>query len=308
MFDTLSRVLLFFGFVALGVVLVRFKRLNREGLDGLSAYFYWLGFPAYLIHAFAQLPRPDALNLSWLGLYALAFLMASALVLLTARALKAPLGDATGAGMAGFISNSAFLGLPIAVGLFGPEVMATAPLLFLADFLILFFIGCAGLSIASGHGIGLALMRTLRNPTVIGSGLGVALMLAEIKIPPMLDQALDILGRSSVPVALVALGGMLGLMPLPRLLSITPATACAVMGKLLLAPAIMAIIMHLAGVPPLHFKIAVFLAACPTAVSVFIQARMYDLWYEGAAISIAQSTVISLFTLSGLALLLTALP
>ncbi|MDC7684888.1 AEC family transporter [Asticcacaulis sp. BYS171W] len=307
MFDTLSRVLLFFSFVALGALLVRTRRLKAEGLDGLSAYFYWLGFPAYLIHAFAQLPRPDAAMSGWLALYAGAFVLSSGLCLLAARSFKATRGEATGAGMAAFISNSAFLGMPIAAGLFGPDVLKVAPLLFVADFLILFFIGCAGLSLASGHGIGLALKRTMQNPTVLGSLFGVGLMLAGIKLPPMVDQAFDILGRSSVPVALVALGGMLGLMPLKQLSGLTPVTIIAVAGKLLLAPALMAVVMHVAGVPPLMFRVAVFLAACPTAVSVFIQARMYGLWYEGAAVSIAQSTVISLFTLSGLALVLTHL-
>ncbi|MCA1936866.1 MAG: AEC family transporter [Asticcacaulis sp.] len=307
MLETLSRVLLFFAFVGLGALLARTGRLKSEGLDGLSAYFYWLGFPAYLIHAFANLPRPDALHVGWLGVYALAFAVSSGLCLLVARRFGATRGEATGAGMAAFISNSAFLGLPILTGLLGPQVMQVAPLLFVADFLILFFIGCAGLSVASGHGVGLALKRTMQNPTVLGSLLGVGLMLADLKIPPMFDQMLDILGRSSVPVALVALGGMLGLMPLKTLRSVTPVTAVAVVGKLLLAPALMAVAMHLFGAPPLMWKIAVFLSACPTAVSVFIQARMYGLWYQGAAVSIAQSTVLSLFTLSGLALLLTHL-
>ncbi|MFT3998150.1 MAG: AEC family transporter [Asticcacaulis sp.] len=307
MFDTLGRVLLFFTLVALGAVLVRTGRLKAEGLDGLSAYFYWLGFPAYLIHALANLPRLDVPHLNWLGLYVAGFVLTGGLCYLMARRLGATSGEAAGAGMAAFVPNTAFLGLPIAVGLFGPEVMQSAPLLFIADFLILFFIGCATLSASSGHGIGMAIRRTLQNPTVLGSLLGVGLLVADIRLPPVADQLLDILGRAAVPVALVALGGMLGLMPVGRLMTFTPATAVAVTGKLLLAPAIMAVVMWAAGVPPLLFKCAVFMAACPTAVSVFVQTRIYGLWFEGSAISIAQSTVLSLFTLSGLALVLTHL-
>ncbi len=48
-----------------------------------------------------------------------------------------------------------------------------------------------------------------------------------------------------------------------------------------------------------------FLSATPTAVSIFIQTKMYGLWFEGAAKTIAQSTVISLVTLSALAVMLT---
>jgi len=307
MFDSLSRVLLFFSFVGLGLILVRLGRLKSEGLDGLSAYFYWLGFPAYLIHAFASMPKPAPSAFHWLALYGTAFLLSSALCFFIARARKAPTGEASGVGMAAFISNSAFLGLPIATSLFGPEVRNIGPVFFIADFLILFLIGCAALSLSGGKGVLFAVKQTLRNPTVIGSLTGLICLFSGIKMPEMLDQSLDILGRSSVPVALVALGGMLALMPARTLLSLNVLSTIAVMGKLLLAPACVAVLMALSGAPEIVFKTAVFLSACPTAVSVFIQARMYGLWYEGAAVSIAQSTLLSLLTLSGLAIMLTAL-
>jgi malonate transporter and related proteins len=305
MLDTLSRVLLFFSLVGLGILLVHTRRLKAEGLDGLSSYFYWLAFPAFLVHAFTQLPKPDWLHLYWLMLYALSFLMSSGICLGIARLIKAPKREAVAAGMAGFISNSAFLGMPIALSLFGPEVLLIAPLFFIADFLLLFFTGCAGLALASGQGLSLALKRTFQNPTVLASVLGVSCVMLGFKLPPQLDQTLDILGRSSVPVALVALGGMLAFVPRQRLLALAPLNVLAVGAKLIIGPALMALIMHIGGAPPLVFKVAVFLSACPTAVSVFIQAKIYGIWAEGAAIAIAQSTVLALFTLSGLALILT---
>lgn len=306
MFDSLSRVLLFFSFVGLGIVLVRLGRLKSEGLDGLSAYFYWLGFPAYLIHAFSHMAPPTLTSVKWLGVYGLGFLITGLLCFLTVRKLKGTPGDASGVGMAAFISNSAFLGLPIATGLFGAGVRDIGPVFFIADFLILFFIGCAALSMAGGKGTGFALKQTARNPTVIGSLTGLAILFSGLTLPPMLDQALNIMGQSSVPVALVALGGMLGLMPAAKLLSLNRLNSIAVVGKLLLAPALIALLMWAFGAPSLVLKTAVLLSACPTAVSVFIQARMYGLWYEGAAISIAQSTLLSLLTLSSLAIVLTA--
>ncbi len=103
----------------------------------------------------------------------------------------------------------------------------------------------------------------------------------------------------------MALGGMLGLMPVKNLIRIDLMGALAIAGKILLAPAAVALALTLLHVDPLAFRVFVFLAACPTAVSVFIQTKMYGLWFEGAAATVAQSTLISLFTLSGLALILT---
>ncbi|MCR6657801.1 MAG: AEC family transporter [Asticcacaulis sp.] len=306
MLDTLIRVLVFFAFIGLGALLVKLKRLNAQGLDGLSAYFYWLAFPCWLVVSFAKLPPfHPALTLPLVA-YISAMIATAVMVIATARLLKAKPDESIAAGMAGFINNSAFLGIPIAISLFGPAVSQTGPLVVAADFLILFSLGCAGLAKASGHTVKMALINTARNPTVIGALIGVLCMVAGFHFPPAIENALDMLGHSGPPVALVALGGMLGMMPASNLIRPDAASAAAIIGKILLAPALVALVLTLLHVDPLTFRVFVFLSATPTAVSVFIQSKMYGLWFEGAARSVAQSTLISLFTLSALALLLTA--
>ena len=306
MLDTLIRVLVFFAFIGLGALLVKLKRLNAQGLDGLSAYFYWLAFPCWLVVSFAKLPHfPDAMAAPLLA-YLAAMALTAAIVIGTARLFKGRKDDSIAAGMAGFINNSAFLGIPIALSLFGPTVSQTGPLVVAADFLILFSLGCAGLAKASGKTFKAALAHTAKNPTVIGSLIGVGCMLIGFHFPPAIENALDILGKSGPPVALVALGGMLGLMPAADLIRPDATSIAAIIGKILLAPALVALALTLLHVDPLTFRVFVFLSATPTAVSVFIQSKMYGLWFQGAAKSVAQSTLISLFTLSALALLLTA--
>ena len=304
MLDTLIRVLVFFAFIGLGALLVKLKRLNAQGLDGLSAYFYWLAFPCWLVVSFAKLPPFKPTLTLPLVAYIAAMIVTALLVVITARGLKARADDSVAAGMAGFINNSAFLGIPIAISLFGPAVSQTGPLVVAADFLILFSLGCAGLAKASGHTVKMALVNTARNPTVIGALIGVLCMVAGFHFPPAVETALDMLGHSGPPVALVALGGMLGMMPASNLIR-PAASAAAIIGKILLAPVLVALVLTLLHVDPLTFRVFVFLSATPTAVSVFIQSKMYGLWFEGAARSVAQSTLISLFTLSALALLLT---
>ncbi len=305
MLDTVIRVLVFFGFIALGVLLVRFRRLTASGLDGLSAYFYWLGFPAWLMVSFSKLPRVDAAMGHTLLTYVAAMITAAAIVIFVARLIRVPKEASIASGMAGYINNSAFLGIPIALSLFGAEAVHTGPLVVAADFLVLFSLGCAGLAKASGHTFREALMHTARNPTVIGALIGVALMLMGLRFVPPVEGALDLLGRSGPPVALVALGGMLGLMDGPTLFRLDRASAVAIAGKILLAPALVALALSLLHTDPATFKVCVFLSATPTAVSVFIQTKMYGTWFEGAAKTVAQGTVASLLTLSLLALVLT---
>jgi len=306
MLDTLIRVLVFFAFIGLGALLVKLKRLNAQGLDGLSAYFYWLAFPCWLVVSFARLPHFPPAMASPLLAYLSAMIATAFVVIAAARLLKGRKDEAVAAGMAGFINNSAFLGIPIAISLFGPAVSQTGPMVVAADFLILFSLGCAGLAKASGQTILKALGNTARNPTVIGSLTGVFCMMIGFHFPPPIENALDILGKSGPPVALVALGGMLALMPATSLIRPDVTSTAAIVGKVLVAPALVALVLTLLPVDPLTFRVFVFLSATPTAVSVFIQSKMYGLWFAGAAKSVAQSTLISLFTLSALALLLTA--
>lgn len=307
MLDTLSRVVIFFGFIAAGVVLSRTGRLNHLGLDGLSAYFYWLGFPCWLMVSFSQLPRFDSAHAVLMMGYACAMIAAGAAVTAVAFALKAPREHAVTAGMASYINNSAFLGAPIAFSLFGQAAREIGPLVVAVDFLILFSLGCAAMAKASDHTFREALIRTAKNPTVIGGVIGMILFILGLRFPAPIETALDLMGKSGPPVALVALGGMLGLMPWRQLAGFDPVSAVAITGKVLLAPALVAVVLWLLKADAATFKICVFLAATPTAVSVFIQARIYKVWYEGAAKAVAQSTVISLITLCLLALVLTSI-
>lgn len=304
MLETLSRVAVFFGFIALGALLVRLKRLDQSGLNGLSAYFYWLAFPCWLLVSFSRLPPLDAGHARVLIVYIAAMLVAALIAVVLIRLFGGDRSHAIAAGMASLVNNSAFLGVPVVASLFGPKVMLMGPLVVAADFLVLFSIGCAGLAKASGHTFREALVHTSKNPTVIGAALGVALMSLNLHFPPVLDNALDLLGKSGPPVALVALGGMLGLMPAPRLIQPDRLSIFAMIGKIILAPTLVALALSWLRVDPLTFRVCVFLSATPTAVSVFVQTRMYDVWSEGAAKTVAQSTLISLFTLSALALLL----
>lgn len=307
MFDTLIRVLVFFAFIGLGVALVRFKRLNAQGLDGLSAYFYWLGFPAWLMVSFSRLSRFDSQTAMTLLAYVAAMMAGAIIVAIAVRVSRRPKADAVGAGMAALINNSAFLGIPIALSLFGPEAGRIGPLVVAADFLILFSTACAALAKASGQTFMKALGNTARNPTVIGALTGVILMTFGLRFPAPVENALDLLGRSGPPVALVALGGMLGLMEPRFLLRADITSALAIIGKILLAPALVAIGLSFLHLAPETYKVCVFLSATPTAVSVFIQTKMYGTWFEGAAKTVAQGTTLSLITLSALALILTHL-
>jgi len=306
MLQTVSRVAVFFALIAMGALLSRLKQLTREGIGGLSAFVYWLGFPLWLVVTFTQLPRPGADLAGPMAAYVAAMVLGAVITGLVARMIRAPGPLALASGSAALVNNSAFLGIPIAVSLFGAAGARIGPLMVAADFLICFTVACAALATASGHSITAALRRTARNPTVIGAAVGVVCLFAGVRFPPVAESAMELIGKAGAPVALVALGGLLGLMPWRSLVTLDAPRAAAIVGKIVLAPALVAAALFLVHASPDLFRVGVFMAACPTAVSIFIQARVYDVWADGAATTVAQSTLISLVTLSALAVVLGA--
>jgi malonate transporter len=54
----LARVLPFFLLVGAGVALVRLRLLDDGMARGLSAYVFWIGFPALLIHSLSAIGAP----------------------------------------------------------------------------------------------------------------------------------------------------------------------------------------------------------------------------------------------------------
>src|SRR6185437_825209 len=173
MLQTVSRVAVFFALIALGAVLSRLKQLTREGIGGLSAFVYWLGFPFWLVVTFSRLPRPGPETAAPMAAYVAALVIGAVITSRLARLIRAPAPLALAAGSAALVNNSAFLGVPVAVSVFGAAGAHIGPLMVAADFLICFTLACAGLAAVSGQGIGVALARTARNPTVIGALIGV---------------------------------------------------------------------------------------------------------------------------------------
>lgn len=68
--DVAARVWPFFLLVAAGVALSRLRLLDARMTQGLSAYVYWVGFPALLIHSLSRLGRPGPELWSGLAAYA----------------------------------------------------------------------------------------------------------------------------------------------------------------------------------------------------------------------------------------------
>lgn len=306
MSQVLSEVLPFFLIVAVGWGAARARLFDERAAEALSAYVFWIGFPALLIDALARAPKPApgfAISLAAYGGCALATLGAS---LLLGRLLRWPERSRAGAGLAASLGNSAFLGLPLAIALFGDQARTPAASFVAVDFIVVLSIGVFAAARAGGRSTSRAVAGVARNPVILGAAVGLILAATHTAIPPLIGRPLSALAATGSPVALIALGAVLG-QPRRGLRRIVEAPVLwASLGKLLILPALVYAALRLTGAPADVRAVATLLAACPTAVNVFLQAKAYGVYPDGVTRVVTITTLASIATLTVLAKLLSA--
>lgn len=115
-------------------------------------------------------------------------------------------------------SNSTILGISLAVNIYGDAgmvpmmVMVCASLSNVYSVLILSFsphVDSQGRLVSAAHGssaVKAACINVLKNPLIIGLILGVSFALLPISVPTMLDSALQSIGATATPLALLMVG------------------------------------------------------------------------------------------------------
>ncbi|WP_414646940.1 AEC family transporter [Caulobacter sp.] len=306
--DVVARVWPFFLLVGAGLVMTRLRLLDARQAQGLSAYVYWIGFPALLVHSLSRLGRPGHDLMAGLAAYAVVGLALMAVVVAVGRILGWSKAERAGAAMASGVGNSAFLALPITAAVMGAEAARLAAGVVAVDFVVLSAAGVGLLGWAAGRSIWRSALQAFRNPVVAAALTGVALALLELRLPAPLDRAVGMAAASGSPVGLVALGAALGLRETEN--DTTPAAGpvvAATLAKLLALPLLTWLAIGLTPAPAAFRAGATLLAAAPTAVNVFIQTRAYGVFARGAARTVALTTAVSLITLALAALLLVPL-
>ena len=266
---------------------------------------FWIGFPSLLIQALSTASPPSLGFALALGVYGASALAVLGAMLLIGRLLHWPERSRAGAGFAASVGNTAFLGLPLVMTLFGAAAQTEAAGLVSMDFILVQSLGLFAVAHASGRSPVRAAAGVARNPVFTGAIIGLILAATHTVLPPLIARPLSALAATGSPVALVALGAALGQPGRGgRLRMVEAPVLWASVLKLVAFPALVYVGASAAGVPPDIRRVAVLLAACPTAVNVFIQTRTYGVYAEGAARVVALTTAASCVTLALLARLL----
>ena len=207
--------------LGLGYFAGRAKKFDADQVAGLNDLVLDYAFPAMMFVATVKTPRDELLSE---GSYALALLVAFvglflAVVLVSTRLLHHSLGEATlQANLASFPSVG-FFGPPIFQGLFGPSSLVSIAFASTLSAVTMIPLTLVLLEIhhqrtTRGEGqrvsslIVQSLANTLKKPMVWAPLIGLALVLAGVRVPPLVDNMLMLIG-SSTSGASIFLAGLI---------------------------------------------------------------------------------------------------
>jgi len=232
---------------------------------------FWLLLPALLVAAIGgtdlrTLPIGAMAGSIWTGLGAG---LLAAIVL--GRGFRLDHGSFTSA-LQGTIRFNNLIGLAMAGPLLGPAGLAAGAVASALIVPVVNVILVLGFASGGGKPVSIpGLMRALAtNPLILACGLGAALSLSGIGLPPGLGALLRTLGSASTTLGLMTVGAALSL----DTLRLRPGLQLAAgVAKLVLVPAATLLAARALGLPPTETAVAVLFNGLPTAVSAYIMAR-----------------------------------
>lgn len=301
------------GFFVVWCIILVGMFVGRRGILGenarsvLSALTFFVASPALLFETLSKAELDDIfaapLLVTALGAIATAALFFVIVRFLIKRSVPESLMSSMGASLA----NSANLGIPIAVFVLG-DASYVAPLLIfqLAFFTPLFLMALDATT--SSHRttpLGFGLM-VLRNPMIVGSGLGLLVAGTGWQVPELVMQPIHLIGGAAIPAMLLAFGMSLnGSRPLQASAGRSLDTLLASGFKLIVHPALAYVFARFAfGMADQALFAVVVTSALPTAQNVFVVAHRYQTGLTVAKDTVLITTIVAVPAMIGVALLL----
>lgn len=304
MLSILSTTAPIFIIIALGFIAVRTRLFPAEAVAGLGRFVIHFALPALIFSTVSQMAFSEVIDRHYLLVYGLGSMFAFVAGIGLSKVLKGDsLSQGAIKGMGMSMSNSAFIGLPVLLLAFDdPPTNAFAMNLMIENMVVL-PVALIVMEFSQGRGnsesLGAIIRpvagRVIRNPLVIAIVAGVLASLANVEVPQVLHDSLDMLGRTSATVALFFVGASLVGTSLRGNIGEIGGVA---LGKLTLHPLMMVLLIWLLpDFDPQLQTAAILLAAMPMASVYPIIGSLYGYRRLTSSILLA-GTVLSFFSIS----------
>ncbi|HLS85129.1 MAG TPA: AEC family transporter [Burkholderiales bacterium] len=294
-----------FGLVACGVLAGRFRLAHPSASHAINQFVYAFALPAMLFIAVYQGSLEEILS----GYFLLAVLAATLLTALAGYAHSryvrrdAP-PESTMRALNASFANTGYLGIPLVTVAYGASAALPAALATVATNIVSFALAivCLELFVNPRPGaVRRALGGVARSPLIWPIALAVALVALEVRIPLPVERFATLLAAAAGPCALFAIGLFVSQLSIRAGVSASwPSTVL----KLVVHPLLMAVLAFvLLPVDPFWARVGVVCASLPLGATAFVLAQRYGLLEEETSTGSVLSTAVSVFTVSGVMLL-----
>ncbi len=283
--------------IAVGFYAARGGVIDERMSKKLSALVVNIAQPFMLVNALINVsysPENVKKGLSILGLSLVSHVILALLAFFTAKYQKDP-SERKITEYSIIFCNCAFIGFPILSALFGDMG------LFLGAFYVVGFnlsVWSYGMLLFSrGRGdIQMNFRKMLLNHGTTPCVIGVILYLLRISFPTPVANAFSHMSSLCTPIVLLVIGANLSRLPLKSVFTNPRLYACCAL-KLFVAPVLIALIYHFAGLPRDYVVFLTVMAALPTAAMAVMFAELYDERPDLASQTVGMSTLLSMFTI-----------
>ncbi len=309
MWDIFLKTLPFFALIGLGYGAARVRFFTAEGTAYLTKFVFYFALSAMLFRFAANLALGDILDWPFVFAYLAGSMVVYLLATIIAMVRGLRVAEAAVEAQVAVIGNVGFLGIPMLALLLGEAAIGPVMMVLAVD-LIVFGSLIVVLITGSRDGrMSIGILRTvglglLKNPMIVSISLGLLVSGMGWSVPVPVNEFLEILGGAATPGALFAIGASLATKSAERVVVAGWLSIC----KLVLHPVAVAIsallIFDIAAYPA---GVMIAAAALPVAGNVYIIAQHYGVAPARVSASILISTVVSVFTLSGVIAWVTSL-
>ncbi len=273
--------------IIIGVIAGKKLSLQKQTLSQLTVYILAPALVADSLYT-TTIPPQNAAQLL-LGVLIIAFIL-FLLVYLISYLLKFPTITRKSLIATTLHPNNGNMGLPLVDFALGAAGLERAIIYMIGSSILLFGIAPA---ILAGTSLKDSLKVTFKLPLMWAILAGLSLRFFQIKIPFNLGEALHLLGRAAIPVALIILGMEL----VKTNFKVTNFELISLNIRLVLAPLIALLVGKIIQLHPLDLQVFILQSAMPTAVNTIVLAAEFGGESTKVARTIVVTTLLSFLTL-----------
>jgi malate permease and related proteins len=199
-----------------------------------------------------------------------------------------------------FASNTIFIGLAVNLSLFGEQSVPYVLIYYIANTVIFWTIGVYAVSSDSQDNsvriFSFNLVKKIFSPPLLGFLVGIVLVALNVHLPSFAIDTCKYLGNLTTPLSMIFIGITIHSVKL-REIRFDKDIAALLLGRFLISPAIVIMLVHYLKVPLLMKEVFVMQASMPVMTQTSIIAKAYNSDYKYAAVMTTITTLGAIITI-----------